>query len=212
LSFGFPEDCALAMKHKGILCYVQFLFFHVNFLHTVASEIGIYLGEFHCRYELSKILMITDGIGFRESACQVRAVNCLCHFWSVSWRVWRKIKHFGLFNILTPEVKNWKFNLIMKHHNGSEVGSGDTSSRIQSRSLDGVECSTWCGDCLNHCFSFTLRWMSGSCLNPRKGKPSFLLLTLQFIYPSASQLPIHSTGSTEKCRNQCWIFRCQFRR
>ena len=189
MSFGFPEDCALAMKHKGILCYVQFLFFHVNFLHTVASEIGIYLGEFHCRYELSKILMITDGIGFRESACQVRAVNCLCHFWSVSWRVWRKIKHFGLFNILTPEVKNWKFNLIMKHHNGSEVGSGDTSSRIQSRSLDGVECSTWCADCLNHCFSFTLRWKYGGSqiLSESSKREAFLSAADTGIYLSLCQ-------------------------
>jgi len=52
----------------------------------------------------------------------------------------------------------------MKHLYGSEVGSGDASSRIQLRSLDGVECSTRCADCLKHCLRFTLRWMRGGSL------------------------------------------------
>jgi len=49
----------------------------------------------------------------------------------------------------------------MKHLYGSEVGSGDASSRIQRRTLDGVECSTRCADCLNHYLRFTLWWIRG---------------------------------------------------
>jgi hypothetical protein len=44
--------------------------------HTAALKQGIYVDEVH--YELRKILIITKGIGYRESACQVRAVTSLC--------------------------------------------------------------------------------------------------------------------------------------
>jgi hypothetical protein len=48
--------------------------------HTVASKHGIYVGEFHFRYESCKIFTITNGIGYRKRVCQGPAVTYLCQF------------------------------------------------------------------------------------------------------------------------------------